>query len=217
MATWLAHIRIAKPLLSLIAVDPQAFLVGSIGPDCGFETQEGYFPSKRLTHWQIRQESKEVFSDFFYEDYVKDRLKDKRADFYLGYYLHLISDVAWHERVSRPIMEKNKQGKGWDRDFLIEVRKDWYDIDRLYLRQHPQDYAYRVFSDIVDFPNIYLPFFPEDAFERKLAYIKRFYASKPRNLERSFVYFSPEMMDDFVRFASGYCLNKLEEKGFIFP
>ncbi|NLY36036.1 MAG: zinc dependent phospholipase C family protein [Tissierellia bacterium] len=215
MATWMAHIRIAKSLLRYLEADPKQLIVGSIGPDCGYITDEGFLPQKPLTHWQLKPKSKEVFSEFFFQDYLKGQRGDENYDFYLGYYLHLITDIKWHEMVSRPIMENYMQTLGWDPLFLQEVRKDWYDIDRLYLRQHPQDYAYQVFQGIRSFPNIYLPFFSEDAFEKKIDFICKFYQRTPRSLERSFVYFSPEMMDDFISLALISCKEDLKSKGIL--
>lgn len=216
MATWLTHFRIAdKVLHSLEIEDSKALLVGSIGPDCGVSYDGGlsFVPPKRLSHWQLQEGNWGIDLNHFFNTYLEGKLHEDKASFYLGYFLHLLGDIYWHEEISKPALLKYRQGVSWDQEFLMEVKKDWYDVDRQILREHPQYPVYHHFVEIKEFPNIYLPFFPRDAFEAKIKLIADFYAMTPRSLDRSLIYFNQEMQDCFVDKVGKICIEELVNRG----
>lgn len=216
MATWLTHFRLAEKILHHFRIeDREALLVGSIGPDCGISLDEGknFIPPKRLSHWQLDPENWDIDMEGFSSLYLDGEVEDKSFSFYIGYYLHLLADTYWHEEISKPALIKYRQGVSWDHDFLTEVKKDWYDVDRQFLRRFPDYPCYKQFVRIRNFPNIYLPFFPEDAFEAKIRLIRDFYAWTPRDLDRSLVYFNQEMQDDFVEKVGRLCVEELKNRG----
>ena len=58
---------------------------------------------------------------------------------------------------------------------LWTFKRDWYDLDHLYLRAHPEFRAFRIFSSIEDFHDNTLAHYPEEAYNRQIRYITRFY------------------------------------------
>lgn len=216
MATWITHFRIAEKILHHFHIqNPKELIVGSIGPDCGVSLDQGktFIPPKRLSHWQMDEANWNIDMEGFASQYLDGKLQDKKSSFYLGYYLHLLADTYWHKEVSIPALIKYRQGVSWDHAFLMEVKKDWYDVDRLFLRSHPNYPTYEQFLLVDDFPNIYLPFFPEDAFEAKVKLVRDFYEWTPRDLDRSLVYFNLEMQDDFVEQVGKVCVEELKNRG----
>ena len=76
-----------------------------------------------------------------------------------------------------------------------------YDLDHLYYKAHPDFRAFSIFSSVSAFPNTYLNYFSEAAFEKKMAYIVGFYKDFNGDLERGYPYFTKDDMDGFVESA----------------
>lgn len=63
-----------------------------------------------------------------------------------------------------------------DRDaFWKKIKRDWYDLDFMYLRDHPDFEAFRRYESMEDLRNRYMDFFPPDAFEKRREFIIAFY------------------------------------------
>ncbi|WP_154675007.1 hypothetical protein [Desnuesiella massiliensis] len=50
--------------------------------------------------------------------------------------------------IAKPKKEKYIEEFNKDKNFIWTMKKDWYDIDHIYLKQHPDFYAFKVFSSI---------------------------------------------------------------------
>ena len=96
-----------------------------------------------------------------------------------------------------------------DPDFIWEIKRDMYDLDHLYLREHPDFGAFAIFSKITKFPNIYLDYFSKTAFETKIAYITNFYMNFQGNLDREYPYVTMNDMNKFVENACGKIQQKI--------
>jgi hypothetical protein len=83
--------------------------------------------------------------------------------------------------------------------FYAFLKKDWYDMDFLFIKHHPDFPAFRLFLDAPSLENRFLPFFPVDAFERKREEIEGFYRRGSAEVEERETYMAEEEPDGFVQ------------------
>lgn len=96
--------------------------------------------------------------------------------------------------------------------YLTGGTSDWYDLDFLYIKMHPDFRAFSIYSNAVGFQNSYLDFFSSDAFDARREYITSFYRSANDNLERPYIYFTEQAAQSFVLSASSTIHLLLREK-----
>ncbi|MGM9634516.1 MAG: zinc dependent phospholipase C family protein [Candidatus Avispirillum sp.] len=205
MATWITHLRIAEAVMRRFPVLLEAeFALGNIAPDSGEAQTDGlsYMPPKSASHFL-----KDGRADFrlFLQKYG-DRLRcggGSERSFYLGYMSHLISDALWSEQVYAPLKIKYKAAVEKDyAAFVWNVKRDWYDLDHLFLKKNPDFLLYEVYSAENGIENTYMDEFSRGAFEKKRAEIVDFYAGEHYNLERDYEYMTEAQMDAFVNAAA---------------
>ncbi len=208
MATWIAHLRIAEALLARIpALDAGQFAIGNIAPDSGIpdEKWEHFTPPPEVTHFKRSHSVHKDIADLdFYRRYLHglDPVRDVPSfSFRLGYFFHLISDNLWTRVVGRPTQERFAAQFAADKDFIWEVKKDWYGLDHLYVRAHPDCLYWRIFLDAE--PDLHnLDFLPPEALPRQLSHIKAYYQSDHDEIremmEREKKYLTQAEMDAFV-------------------
>ncbi|MFA6729685.1 MAG: hypothetical protein WCR95_01645 [Eubacteriales bacterium] len=213
MASWMAHLRIADKLSEHIGNLPyEHFIVGNIAPDSG-EPVDGnwnvFSPPTVVSHWKKegvpRSERAEMFRQKHFDS--ASGLEDKA--FYLGYYIHLLTDYIWSRDIFLPQKEQYAEEFAKNPGFIWEIKRDMYDLDHLYLKEHPDFLAFSVFVGIKSFPNTYLDYFSKTAFENKIAYISDFYKSFKGEPDREYPYFTKADMDNFVVRATAEIERKL--------
>ena len=224
MASWMIHFRVAQAMLDRGALgeDPEhslseAFVMGNIAPDSGVPTPEGgYSPDKNTSHFMRRfegvpagQNPERCDPHLFAREWLipaLDRGDEVAAAFYLGYLCHLITDNAWVRDFIYPakvrfahlrLVDGAETPEGVAR-FYAFLKKDWYDMDFLYLRRRPDLPAYGLFLDAPRFENEFLPFFPADAFEVKRSEIEAFYSKGVAAVEERSVYISEDEAEAFI-------------------
>ena len=224
MASWMIHFRVAQAMLDRGALgeDPEralseAFVMGNIAPDSGVPTPEGgYSPDKSTSHFMRRfegvpagQNPERCDPQLFAREWLipaLDRGDEVAAAFYLGYLCHLITDNAWVRDFIYPakvrfahlrLVDGAETPEGVAR-FYAFLKKDWYDMDFLYLRRRPDLPAYRLFLNAPRFDNDLLPFFPADAFDVKRQEIEAFYRKGVDAVEERAVYISEEEAETFI-------------------
>jgi hypothetical protein len=201
MATWIAHMRIAEHFMKKKrSLDTNEFLVGNIGPDCGVpnENWSKFTPDTKITHWQSGDKST-IDAEEFRTIYLQSQ--DEKYPFYLGYYLHLLTDIEWMKLYKRKKQDPvYAEGLNSNADFIWTIKKDWYGQDHVYLQDHKESVFFTNFSKINEFPNIYFDFYPDNAFIRQVKYITDFYMQNLsiENPNREFPYLSKCEMDIFV-------------------
>ncbi len=224
MASWMIHFRVAQAMPEVGALgacsEPDlraAFVMGNIAPDSGEPTPDGgYRPDKNTSHFMRRFEGVPAGENpercdphRFAAAWVVPALDEGNgvaAAFYLGYLCHLVTDNAWVRDFIYPAKEKFAHLRLTDgaetpegvARFYAFLKKDWYDMDFLYLRRHPEMPAYRLFLEMPSFRNEFLPFFPVDAFERKRGEIEAFYRKGAAEVEEREVCISEEAASAFV-------------------
>lgn len=185
MGTWIAHLRIAENLLPHFPeLDEVTFAFGNLSPDSGIPNADWteFDPPKEVTHFLRKGEGEGAIHDLvFYEQYVANIKPEddiKLYSFRLGYFFHLICDLLWAKRI----------GAATKRDFkdLFEtkpeeavgiIKDDWYGLDQLYVRDHPEHLFWRVVLPSPDPPS-YLPFVKDEALHHQYAHIRKYYSQQ---------------------------------------
>ena len=240
MASWMIHFRVAQAMLDHGALgdrpDPTlstAFVIGNIAPDSGVPAPDGkgYLPGKTVSHFMRRFEGvppgenpKRCDPAALVRDWIEPAQERDDAiatAFYLGYICHLVTDNGWVRDFIYPAKERFGHLRLTDgvetpegvARFYAFLKKDWYDMDFLYIKHHPDLPAYRLFLEASDFENRFLPFFPSDAFIRKREEIEVFYRRGAAEVEERTMYMTEEEPDAFVRRVRD---ELLEEYGALF-
>ena len=207
MGTWISHLRVAKDLLSHFPeVDVVTFTFGNLSPDSGIpnETWTEFDPPKEVTHFLQRGEGEHAIHDLvYYQQYlanVKPQDDIKLYSFRLGYFFHLICDIMWARRIAtttkrefkRLFDEKPKEAVGI-------VKDDWYGLDQLFVRDHPESNFWNVIMPNPDPPS-YLPFVKDKALHQQYAHIRKFYSTPPDEwfLSIPYLYLNEETMTRMV-------------------
>lgn len=211
MASWIIHLRVAQGIYERMpALDRAAFVMGSIAPDSGVPNQDwsAYTPDAALSHFRTIDENgiKAVHEERFVQQYLKsDQLAGytlSQTSFYLGYYAHLLTDKLWTREIVYPAKAQFSDLFQRDKDaFTRFIKRDWYDMDFLYLKHHPDFAAFRLYESTVDFENIYMDIFAPDAFENRRQYITGFYHQGASTVEERTMYLTTGQLDAFVEGA----------------
>lgn len=227
MASWMVHLRIADQLLNeLPDISTEHFIMGNIAPDSGEPNEDWsiYKPDKAVSHYEevsfregngIREQIRRIRTDLFISEYFT---KEKRAgytreqdSFYLGYLTHLMTDILWRRNVFDKSMAKYEERAEENRNaFIWELKADWYDLDFLYLKKHPDFRAFRIYSGLAGFENCYMDLFSKKAFDSRRAYITAFYLAGRDNVEREYEYLTPEEADRFVEESCADILRQIK-------
>lgn len=184
MATWVVHMKIAQRLLEIGAV-PQScqeeFITGSLSPDCGYGSKDstnGFTPPAEVTHFAKNGKKTDCRYDEFYDTYVKNKEKNPDYYFYLGYFVHLATDVFWAKNIFEPAAEKYTDAEKKDLSYIAEIKKDWCNLDFKFLRENPDFKPYTVLKNITSVKD-YLPYYEQGQLTVQLKYIADYYKTIP--------------------------------------
>lgn len=185
MGTWISHLRIAENLFQYVpGLDEVTFAFGNLSPDSGIPNADWsqFDPPKEVTHFLKKGEGEHAIHDLvYYQQYLAPvRPEDdiKLYSFRLGYFFHLISDIIWAKRVWAATQGQFKPlfDRGY-KQAVSAVKDDWYGLDQLYVRDHPDHIFWRVImSD--PYPPSYLPFVKVEALHHQYDHIRKFYSEQ---------------------------------------
>ena len=219
MASWMIHLRIADRLLDEIhGLDETAFVMGNIVPDSGVPNADWsvYSPPKNVSHYKVKRGNESFFDldRFILEHFSPERIRSyslREFSFFLGYYAHLLTDAEWITEVLQPSMEAHPVQAEKDRTaFIWELKRDWYDLDFRYLKEHPDFRAFQIYEQSDGFRNDLMDIFSEDAFSSRREYICGYYRGEHGDLYREYPYMTPEQADRFVSVAVRRVLSALQ-------
>lgn len=185
MGTWISHLRITENLLTHFPeVDEVTFTFGNLSPDSGIPNADWteFDPPKEVTHFLRRGEEEHAIHDLvYYEEYLANLKPSddiKRYSFRLGYFFHLICDIMWAKRIGAATKQQFKELFEKDRSKAVSlVKDDWYGLDQLYVRDHPEHIFWRVIMANSN-PASYLPFVKDKALHQQYDHIRRFYSEQ---------------------------------------
>lgn len=221
MASWIIHLRVAQGIYEkLDFVHKAEFVMGNIAPDSGIPTADGtgFVPDAGVSHFRTVDENgiKAVHEDLFIARYFtkekRESYNERAYAFYLGYLVHLLTDKLWASQIVYGA--KKKFSAIFEQDhasFWKKIKRDWYDLDFLYLKKHPAFEAFRIYEGIKEFQNRYLDFFAEDAFVQRKKFIIEFYRKGVEEVEARETYISPEELDTFVEYAVEQIIETINE------
>lgn len=185
MASWMIHLRVAQQIYEKLNLsEREAFVMGNLAPDSGVPTADGtgFEPDAGVSHFRTIDENgiKDVHEEQFVERYFSKEKRlgysEREYAFYFGYLAHLLTDKLWACEIVYRAKEKfRKEFTENNSYFWEQIKKDWYDLDFLYLKKNPNFPAFRIYEGIKEFKNVYLEFFSEDAFEQKKQFVVSFY------------------------------------------
>jgi hypothetical protein len=212
MGTWICHLRITEKLLPHFPeLDKVAFTFGNLAPDSGIpnETWTEFDPPKEVTHFIKKGEGEDMIRDLdYYREYVS--LLDPKEDiqkysFRFGFFTHLICDILWAKyllkttkTLAKELFEEDEL-KAWGM-----IKDDWYGLDQLYNRAHPEGLFWQVIHKLPSPPSC-LPFVNEKALHQQYDHIRKFYGQPEPEwfIERPYPYLNEHTMarvvEDTVR------------------
>ena len=221
MASWIIHLRVAQQLYQQLHIEPtDAFILGNIAPDSGVPTADGagFTPDAAISHFRSLDENgiKNIHEDLFIAQYFTPKHRSsyskKKYAFFLGYLTHLLTDKLWARDIVYPAKEKQNALFQTNRElFWQTVKKDWYDLDFMYLKANPAFEAFRIYRENPNIQNIYVDFFPENAFEERRRFILDFYTNGTANIVEHNTYLSKEELDHFVLSCAKEITDRLKQ------
>ena len=218
MASWMVHLRIADKLLDQIpGLSPTEFIVGNIAPDSGVPNADwsAFSPPTKISHFKIHSgdANPDAFAAKYWTEQERKGYSSREYSFFLGYLSHLLTDVAWVEKIYHPTKVRFAALRAADpENFIWKVKEDWYDLDFKYLRDHPDFRAFQIYENAAGFPNEYMEEFSRDAFDNRRAYITGWYLEGKENLDREYPYLTETEMDAFVEEAARSIFDILHTK-----
>lgn len=202
MAYWITHLRIADAVLNKLnlMVDIEKYFIGCIAADSGIiiyderGKQVGYNPPRFVSHWtdDIPDWDRTIHYQRFYDSYVKNETNFDKKSFFLGYFIHLITDAIWIELILRPVIESCKTPEEYTIKARSQVRADWFDTELIFLLKNPEFEPLKLLKTIKNFNNIYLDYFPSTAIQNSIEEIVEIYNDFSVDANRVFPYFSYE-------------------------
>lgn len=220
MATWVVHLRMADYFIDMIkGINPAEFTVGSVAPDCGYGKKDSvgdFVPPPTVTHWTSTGSKKDCRYKDFYTEYLKDKEKNDAYWFYLGYYVHLLTDIMWSSRIYLPTCDKYESEFVHSSGFLQQIKRDWNDLDHKYIRDNPDFRAFEILSKTETVKD-YLPYYEKSQLTVQINYISKYYKenfNKP-DLDREYVYLTENEIDSFIKAASEVIKIDLDKKNLI--
>jgi hypothetical protein len=185
MGTWISHLRIAENLISSFPeLDEVTFTFGNLSPDSGIPNEDWtkFDPPKEVTHFLQRGEGEHAIHDLvYYKQYlanIKPEDDIKLFSFRLGYFFHLICDIMWARRIATTTKQEFKElFDEKPKEAVGIVKDDWYGLDQLYVRDHPESNFWRVIMQNPNPPS-YLPFVNDKALHQQYAHIRKYYSEQ---------------------------------------
>jgi hypothetical protein len=214
MATWIVHLRVAELLLERIpGLETGLFAIGNIAPDSGIpdENWENFKPPPEVTHFQNPASPTRDLADLdFYRQHLQPLRQAAYApacfSFRWGYFCHLVVDNLWSYEIGRPTKARFPEQFAADSKFIWEVKEDWYGLDFIYVRDHPNSLFWRVFLD-AKISETGFDFLPIEALQQRITYIQEYYQRQDEEIQalyrRPYIYLSQAEMDRFVALAAG--------------
>lgn len=206
MATWMVHLRIADYFLNTMPwLNASEFVAGSVAPDCGYGKKDSFGdfnPPPSVTHWSPTGRKCDCRYKDFFNKYIKNKPLDKIRSFYLGYYVHLVTDIMWSSRMYLPTLQIYKTEYAKNPEFLKVIKEDWYDLDHKFLRSHADFYPFRILEQKTSVYD-YLPYYEKGQLTKQIRTIVDFYLENKQkdNLDREYIYLNSMQMDNFIECA----------------
>lgn len=219
MATWGVHMRIADSYIARDLIEnPTEFVLGSVAPDCGYGVKDSFGdfnPPPEITHWAPG--GIKVYCEYwrFRNEYLQREKFGADYEFYLGYYIHLLTDILWSTMMYLPTKLKYAEEYKKDPEFLKTIKVDWYDLDYKFLRDNPDFLPYKLLKENKSVKD-YLPYYETGQLTVQTRFISDYYSDySGRTLDRDYNYLTEEQMNNFIACATDLIDYDLKLHGLI--
>lgn len=217
MAFWMTHLRVAETVMPYLGeTSALHYYAGALAPDCGRTEQNPdgtpkYIPGRIVSHWIVKDEELDrhlIDFDGFYKAMMPKAETPEQKAFYWGYYVHLITDAMWGERVIRPRKESLKEPTP---ALVKEMKDDIYHADLAFYRAHPDYAPLAHIRSIERFPNRYLEYYNDTDMENQFRYMSEKLQNDAENDRAESLWLSEEELDEFVMFATAKCIQMVKQ------
>jgi hypothetical protein len=196
MATWLTHLRVSERLINRIKIsDNSLFFAGSIAPDSGI--------SPDISHWCVNGDKSTCDVNGFFCKYLSSRTSSRDFDFYLGYYVHLLTDVMWQK-------QKIPSLKMLDKDSIRNVKESWRSVDYNFLSNQKEFYPIIAMRDTAKYEKQWFDYYTVTQIKEMVEYITN--SCKVNNDENSYVDMNVKQeIEQFIEEASVHIIELMGE------
>lgn len=198
MASWAIHFRVADQFLDRIQnLDKEYFIIGNIAPDCGvpYRHKRGYNPPSEVTHYAPTGNKGDCDYGYVYNEFIKNETDIKKKSFYIGFFVHLMTDSAFVNDFTYRI-EERYGSFDTHRDLSGAVKKEWYNLDFAFFKNNVSP-SFELFKTYQSFDEPYPDFYKNSEISNRMKYIVSFYGSnEPEEME--YKYTAPDAVEDFV-------------------
>lgn len=204
MATWLTHTRVCDAVSRRLFIpDPLMFAAGSIAPDTGTRSPDGfsYTPPRRILH-RTSPDGRTIFYGDFAAEYIHEGLDGSALSFYFGCYAHLMLDDIWARKVYLPLRRRyESEITASNRAFIWRIKKSWYDLDREYLRDHTVT-SFELLKSCVGIKEQYLDYVTPDMLNSKLNELRVLYSDLSFTPDPDYVFITRRQLDDVISYTA---------------
>ena len=207
MATWIVHCRVGDYFLDRIpGLDKKLFAVGNVSPDCGYGKKDSlgkFTPPPRITHWSDTESKRNINAERFYGECLSKKDPNSREySFYLGYYVHLMTDIRWTWETALPAKVKYRREFEDDPEYLKVMKVDWYDLDFKFIRDFGEPRCYELIQNAGKIAR-YFDYYEPDQLTKQVAFIASYYKNLQgrKDLDREYTFLTENAVDDFVKRA----------------
>lgn len=219
MATWGVHMRIADYYIqNKLIKRPTLFVLGSVAPDCGYGVKDSFgefTPPPEITHWAPG--GIKVYCEYwkFRDEYLYPNIGKEDYEFYLGYYVHLLTDILWSTMMYLPTKILYADEYKNNPEFLKVIKVDWYDLDYKFLRDHPDFTPYQLLKRNKKVKD-YLPYYEPGQLTVQTKFITDYYSDfSGRVLDREYTYLTERQMDNFIDCATEIINHDLKRRNLL--
>ncbi len=212
MPSWCIHFRVADWFLDRIPnLNKKYFLIGNIAPDCGVPVKNGYNPPTKTTHFSTNISLKsDCDYNYIFNEFIKNEKDKNKKSFYIGYFVHLMTDCQNAIYTTFPIEEKyglianNKR-------LSRRIKQEWHNIDFEFLSTNISP-SFELFKTFDGFNESYPEWYKNGEISWQMKNIAAFYKDqKPKTINYKFT--TPEDMNKFTSEVPEIIYNELISRG----
>lgn len=197
MATWLTHLRVSERLINKIKIsDNSLFFAGSIAPDTDI--------SPDISHWCVSGDKSTCDVNGFFSKYLSNHDNSEDFDFYLGYYIHLLTDVMWQK-------QKIPSLKMLDEDTIRNVKESWRSADYNFLSNQKEFYPIIAMGDTAKYEKLWFDYYTLSQVKEIVEYITNLYKVYSKNKTLYVDMNVKQEIEQFIEEASIDIYKKLRE------
>lgn len=211
MAPWVMHLRVAEIINRYLKCQEIPFYVGSIAPDSGRKLDGfTYDPPKNISHCYEKGMDRILCNDKFLKKYALNEKDPFKKAFFLGYYVHILTDTIFVDRVVYPLIES--KGRDFWKSNVENIRNSWFEIDFRFLDSKKEFHPLECLNGLDSFPDGFLPFFRNGDIYDRIDSIKKKYNNSAPDYDLELYGMNEKSADEFVQESAEIITQRLKEK-----